>query len=237
MTLKLYADRISQPSRAILIFCKINEIQFEEIKISLAELQHRTPEFLAVNPMGQVPAIVDGTFNLFESHAILIYLASAYPGVADHWYPADLFKRAELHSVLDWHHSNLRCGAAEYVFNTTLAPVFGLPVNPNAAAKAEKILTASLSKIESFWLKESGSFLLGANQPSIADLGMVCEIMQFEVLDEADRTRILGPHKKVQKWIEDTRNATNPHFDEVSEILFKVRAMIQEKQLAKDARN
>uniref|UniRef100_A0A7N0VIQ9 Glutathione S-transferase n=1 Tax=Kalanchoe fedtschenkoi TaxID=63787 RepID=A0A7N0VIQ9_KALFE len=180
MTLKIYADRMSQPSRAVIIFCKANRIHFEEIKIDLARRQQMSPEFREINPMGKVPAITDGKFKLFESHAILIYLACAFPGIADHWYPADLFKRAKIHSVLDWHHSNLRQGAAGYVFNSILAPAFGLPVSPKAAAEAEKVLSSSLSIIESFWLKGSGRFLVGSTQPSIADLSLVCEIMQLE---------------------------------------------------------
>ena len=71
--------------------------------------------------------------------------------------------------------------SAKFVLNTVLAPFLGLPPNPQAAAEAEKLLSKSLSKIESFWLKGSGRFLLGGNQPSIADLSLVCEIMQLEV--------------------------------------------------------
>ncbi|KAJ4712104.1 Glutathione S-transferase protein [Melia azedarach] len=231
MKLKVYADRMSQPSRAVLIFCKVNGINFEEIEVSLAKRQQLSPEFKEINPMKRVPAIVDGRFKLFESHAILIYLACAFPGVADHWYPNDLFKRAKIQSVLDWHHSNLRSGAAKFVLNTILAPLLGLPMNAQAAAEAEKILSSSLSKIESFWLKGSGRFLVGSNQPSIADLSLVCEIMQLEVLDEKDRTRLLGPHKKVQQWIEDTKNATRPHFDEVHKALFRVKERLQKQRL------
>ncbi|KAJ1384718.1 Thioredoxin-like superfamily [Sesbania bispinosa] len=39
---------------------------------------------LRINSFKKVPAIVDGRFKLVESHAILIYLASAFPGVPDH---------------------------------------------------------------------------------------------------------------------------------------------------------
>ncbi|KAK9927225.1 hypothetical protein M0R45_024418 [Rubus argutus] len=134
MKLKLYVYRMSQPARAILIFCKVNAIDFEEVQISIAKRQHLSPEFKKINPMGQVPAIADGKFTLFESHAILIYLACAFPGVADHWYPADLFRRAKINSVLDWHHSNLHRGVSTYVLNTVLAPALGLASNPQAAA-------------------------------------------------------------------------------------------------------
>lgn len=120
--------------------------------------------------------------------------------------------------------------SAKFVLNKKLAPALGLPLNPEAAAVAENILSSSLSKIESFWLKGSGRFLVGSNQPSIADISLVCEIMQLELLDEEDRTRLLGPHKKVQEWIESTRSATRPHFDEVHKVLFKVRENLQKQQ-------
>ncbi|KAK9927227.1 hypothetical protein M0R45_024420 [Rubus argutus] len=230
MKLKVYVDRMSQPSRAILIFCKVNRIDFEEVQINIAKGQHLSPEFKKINPMRQVPAIADGKFTLFESHAVLVYLACAFPGVADHWYPADLFRRAKINSVLDWHHSNLRRGAATYVLNTVLAPVLGLASNPQAAAEAEKILSSSLSKIESIWLKGNGKFLLGGFQPSIADLSLVCEIMQLELLDENDRSRILGPHKKVLEWIENTKTATRPHFEEVHQILYRAKTRFQEQR-------
>ncbi|KAF5478276.1 hypothetical protein F2P56_004851 [Juglans regia] len=226
MKLKVYADRMSQPSRAVIIFCKVNGIDFEEIKVELSKRQQLSAEFKEINPMGKVPAIVDGRLKLFESHAILIYLAGAFPGVADHWYPADVSRRAKIHSVLDWHHSNLRRGAASFVLNTVLAPALGLSLNPQAAAEAEKLLSTSLSIIESIWLKGNGRFLLGGFQPSIADLSLVCEIMQLELLSEEDRSRILGPHKKVQQWIQDTRNATRPHFDEAHNILHKVKTKL-----------
>lgn len=72
--------------------------------------------------------------------------------------------------------------SATYVLNSTLAPALGLPLNPDVAAKSEKILSASLAKIESFGLKGKGRFLLGSSQPSVADLSLVCEIMQLEVM-------------------------------------------------------
>ncbi|KAG9156509.1 hypothetical protein Leryth_006503 [Lithospermum erythrorhizon] len=181
----------------------------------------------AINPMKKVPAMVDGTFMLFESHAILIYLASVSPGIPEHWYPSDVLRRAKINSVLDWHHSNLRHGAFTFIFNSTIAPLLGLPLNLRAAAEGEKVLLTSLAHIESYWLEESGRFLVGSERPSIADLSLVCEIMQLMVLNDEDRNRILGPYKKVLKWIEDTKDATSPHFDEVHDVLNQVKEKLQ----------
>nr|GLL45186.1 glutathione S-transferase T1-like isoform X1 [Ipomoea trifida] len=231
MTLKLYVDRMSQPSRALLIFCKANGIEFEEVQIELFKGQHRTPEFGEINPMKQVPAMVDGDFTLFESHAILKYLACAN-NVADHWYPADLRERAKVDSVLDWHHANLRRGSVGYLLNSTFAPAFGLPFNLQAAAEGEKLLSASLNKIDSFWLQGNGKFLLGNTQPSIADLCLICEITELQVVDEKDHDRILSPFKKVLKWIEDVKEATAPHFEEVHTTLYNVKEMMKQQRSA-----
>ena len=68
-----------------------------------------------------------------------------------------------------------------YVSNTVLGPALGRPLNPEAAAEAEKVLLSSLSKLEDIWLNGDGHFLLGGFQPSIADLSLVCELTQLEV--------------------------------------------------------
>ncbi|OEL19939.1 Glutathione S-transferase T1 [Dichanthelium oligosanthes] len=236
--IKVYADRRSQPSRAVIIFCRVNRIDFEEVAVDLFKAQHLTPEFKKVNPMGQVPAIVDGRFKLFESHAILRYLASVFPGVADHWYPADLFARAKIDSILDWHHSNLRRGAATFVMHTALAPFLGLTPRPDAAKQAEKLLVQSLATIETVWLKGEAKFLLGSPQPSIADLSLVCEIMQLEVpaflilvhvLGDDARDRFLGGHEKILTWISNVKKATSPHFEEAHMFLFEVKGQMQSK--------
>ncbi|XP_023752055.1 glutathione S-transferase T1 [Lactuca sativa] len=225
MVLKVYADRLSQPSRSVLLFCKVIGIDFEEIQVEVLKNQRFSPEYKAINPMSQVPAIVDGHLKLFESHAILIYLSCSFPGVANNWYPSDVSKRAKIHSVLDWHHSNLHRGSVGLILNTIMAPK-GFPSSPQAAKEAEKILMKSLNKLETFWLKD-GSFLVGSSKPSIADISLVCDIMQLQLLSDKDFDRILSPYKKVVEWIQDTISATAPHFHEVHGLLFKAQKRIR----------
>jgi glutathione S-transferase len=69
----------SSNSRAIRSIWAIEEtgIDYEHVPTNFAE-QSKTPEYLAVNPNGRIPALVDGDLTLFESMAINLYLARTY---------------------------------------------------------------------------------------------------------------------------------------------------------------
>ena len=63
-------------------------LPYEQVKVSWTDGGTKKPEFLAVNPMGAVPALQDGKTNLFESLAINLYLAKKYG--AGKLYPASV---------------------------------------------------------------------------------------------------------------------------------------------------
>ncbi|KAF0802693.1 glutathione S-transferase [Alcanivorax xiamenensis] len=58
------------------------------------------PEFLAMNPHGRVPVLRDGSTVIWESHAILRYLAARYGG--EFWWPSSLAERACRDGWMDW---------------------------------------------------------------------------------------------------------------------------------------
>jgi glutathione S-transferase len=88
------------PTRSIRVLWTLRElgVDFEFVDVNLMKDEHRRPEFLALNPAGKLPALVDGDFVLTESVAIVVYLAEKY---ADRGLlPADLESRAQTHRWL-----------------------------------------------------------------------------------------------------------------------------------------
>ena len=54
-------------------------VALDFVLVDLAAGQSRTPEFRALNPTGRTPVLIDGTFTLWESNAIMQYLAGLAP--------------------------------------------------------------------------------------------------------------------------------------------------------------
>lgn len=52
---------------------------YELVHVDLEKREHKTPAFLAINPAGKLPALVDGDTCLFECAAICLYLAEKFP--------------------------------------------------------------------------------------------------------------------------------------------------------------
>jgi glutathione S-transferase len=79
--LKLYGG---SRSRASIVHWYLEElgVPYEFVLLDMAVGEHRQDDFLAINPFGKVPAIVDGDLRLWESGAILLYLAEKYGKMA-----------------------------------------------------------------------------------------------------------------------------------------------------------
>jgi glutathione S-transferase len=73
---------------------------FEAVRLNFAEAEQRKPEYLAINPKGRVPALVERDWVLTENPAILAYIARRHPG-AGLW-PHDARDEARCLEWLAW---------------------------------------------------------------------------------------------------------------------------------------
>jgi glutathione S-transferase len=76
MTMKLYMNPLSPNVRRVRLTAAMLGLPLEEQPLDFAKGEHKRPEYLALNPNGAVPTLVDGVLILTESRAIMQYLAS-----------------------------------------------------------------------------------------------------------------------------------------------------------------
>lgn len=208
--MKLYTFHFSEPSNSVVHFLKENNIDCELVTVDLAKGEHKKPEYLKINPQGQVPTLDDDGFLLHESAAILIYLHEKFK-TKDHWYPSDLKKRAKVNQWLHWHHTHTRKAGNGIVFNSIWAPL--LFKKPPETFKAEVEagvveLKANLEVLEPT-LKQH-KFLVG-DEVSIADLLLAHELYPITAYKLYDWK---SSHPNVARWLEEVTKLSK--FREVS---------------------
>jgi glutathione S-transferase len=88
------------PTRSIRVRWTLQElgVDFESVTVDLVAGENRRPEFLAMNPAGKLPVLVDDDVVLTESVAIVLYLAEKYPD--RRLMPSDLAERAQVNRWL-----------------------------------------------------------------------------------------------------------------------------------------
>ncbi|KAL4150495.1 hypothetical protein PRNP1_009897 [Phytophthora ramorum] len=209
MPVKLYANLISQPSRAAEWAMRIKKLDHEFVVTDFGSATFTSPEFLAFNPNGLIPVLQDGDFSLFEGNAIMPYLAEKF-GWTD-LFPADVQAHAKVNQYLHWHHTNARL-----ITPKVLVPL--MHTKQNAATPDEAVLVkatpALLTKLaelmEKFLVKD---FVAESDHPTLADIAAYCEFVQVELMGIFDFSK----YPKLSAWLK--RMKTLPHHDEIHEPL------------------
>jgi glutathione S-transferase len=108
-------------------------VAVEHVRIDLGKGEHKTPGYLAINPNGKIPALVDGDTRLWEANAIMAHLAHAAD--SDLW-PRDVDRQIELTRWLSWDAWHFTRHGATLVFQHIIRPRF-LGADPEAKAVEE----------------------------------------------------------------------------------------------------
>lgn len=77
--MELYQWPMSHNARKARALARHLGTEVEEITLSMQDKDHKADSFLAINPMGQVPAIKDGDYSVWEAIAVLTYIAAQSP--------------------------------------------------------------------------------------------------------------------------------------------------------------
>ncbi|XP_076759225.1 glutathione S-transferase theta-1 [Xylocopa sonorina] len=225
MSLKLYYDLISQPSRALYIFLKVCNIPFEGKIINIARSEQLTPEYEKIHPFKQVPAIEHNGFNMIESVAILRYLCREF-NVADHWYPKESKSQLRVDEYLEWQHHNTRANCALYFRIKYLMPLLtGQSARKEKITEYENRMVKTLDDLENVWLKDK-NFLVGLDI-SIADILGACEVEQVRIAG-------YNPYEgrpRISSWLKKVEEKTSPYYQEAHMFVNKLAKKAEQDAL------
>uniref|UniRef100_A0A6P7FW11 Glutathione S-transferase 1-like n=1 Tax=Diabrotica virgifera virgifera TaxID=50390 RepID=A0A6P7FW11_DIAVI len=199
------------PSRNVLLAAKACGVELNLKYMDLMSGEQMSPEFLKLNPLHTVPTINDNGFVLFESRAIMTYLADQY-GKDDNLYPKDPKKRAIVDQRLYFDMSTMYGRLADYYYPVIFG---GASYDPE---KLEKIKEA-FSFLDQ--LIDNNDFAAGSNL-TLADLALASSVSTYELLGFD-----FSSYKNVVRWFEKAK-ATIPGYEEANaEPLQQFKALME----------
>lgn len=158
--IKLYDMPLSGNCQKVRMFLSMLGLDYEIVPVNTLAGEQKKPDYLAINPMGKVPALDDDGLVIWDSQAILVYLARKY-GSTD-WYPDDAVGMAAVQKWL--------CIAVNEMFNgcavARAIKIFDRPMDPEPA---KKLATATLGVLDAH-LQEND--WLACGRPTIADIAV-----------------------------------------------------------------
>lgn len=158
--MKLYHHPLSGHAHRTHLFVSLLGLPHELVEVDLMAGAHKTPEFLKLNPFGQVPVLEDDGVVIADSNAILVYLAKK-AGRGD-WLPEDPVGAA---AVQRW----LSVAAGEVAYGPAaarLVTVFGAKFN------AEEVIGRAHTLLARLESRLSGQDWLVGDHPTIADVAI-----------------------------------------------------------------
>ena len=179
--MQLHGYWSSNPMKVRLALAELGE-PYEEVKVDLGSRENRQASYLAIHPRGQVPALVDGDSKVWESGAVLAWLAER----SGRLMPTDPASRAKAWSLLFYESAEFQGFASSHFGYHVVAPHFGFPRDEEGFAAAKQKIGRSLDLLQG-QLAE-GPYLCG--EFSIVDCAYA---PWFPVID-------LGSHPALAAW-------------------------------------
>ena len=162
--IQLYDYELSSSCYKIRLFLKLLSLEFEILPVGFFPAEeHKKPKFLSINPLGQLPVLRDGDYQIRDSQAILVYLASKYDS-QDTWYPKEPEILGKISMWLSFAGGEIMNASAARLHDVLRYP-YDIDKIRAAAHRAFTVLDDHLVEQEI-----SGSNWITATHPTIADI-------------------------------------------------------------------
>lgn len=181
--MKIYHSRQSGNAYKAQLLASLLNLEHELVPVDLRSGESRSQAFLELNPRGQIPVLVDGDVTVWDSQAVLVYLARRY---GEAWLPTDPAPMAEVMQWMAVSENELLFGLARARAVKRFGRAFDLESCQSYGRGALEIMNAHLADRE--WL--------AVGRPTIADVACypyVALAPEGEV--------VLDPYGNVLAWM------------------------------------
>ncbi|MGW8324021.1 MAG: glutathione S-transferase family protein, partial [Thermodesulfobacteriota bacterium] len=173
--LKIYGADLSSPSSKVRFVANELGLEYEYKAVNLVSGENRSEGHLKLHPAGKVPVIDDDGFVLFESNAIVRYLATKSESPL---YPGGLKQRALVDQWSDFVSHHIGTALGRVLFNRVFAPFLGQKVDEGAVAENLSFLERFLPVVDAP-LKEQR--YLAGGELTLADFSLLAALDPAEV--------------------------------------------------------
>ncbi|XP_021280274.1 glutathione S-transferase F6-like [Herrania umbratica] len=196
--IKVHGSVLSTAAQRVLLCLYEKEVHFQFVPVNMGAGEHKSENYLSLNPFGQVPAFEEGDFKLFESRAITGYIAHEYtdkgtqlllPGSNKSMAVLTMWKEVEAYQFDP--------ASSKLVWELYLKPFFGTATDSAVVEENEAKLAKVLDVYES---RLSQSKYLACDYFTLADLHHLPNI-QYLLGTPVKRLFDSRPH--VSAWVAD----------------------------------
>lgn len=190
---KLYDFALSGNSYKARLMLSLLGLEYELIPVNQQEGEHKSAQFLKLNPLGQVPVLIDGDVIIRDSQAFLVYLARRYGG--EDWLPMNAESMSKVMQWLSCAANEIQNGLAAARRHFLMNAQLDVDLAQQKAYQTLQILNAHLS--DRSWLECGSASLTQEVRPTIADIAC------FPYVGLAADGKIsLANYPHVNAWIE-----------------------------------
>ncbi|XP_054819157.1 glutathione S-transferase F9-like [Prosopis cineraria] len=197
MAVKVYGPTYASPKRVLLCLIE-KEIDFEVVLLDIFKGEHKHPDFLKLQPFGQLPLIQDGDYTLYESRAIIRYYAEKYKSQGTDLLGKTIEDRGLVEQWLEVEAQSFHPPVYNLVLHALFAPILGTPSDPKVIQESEEKLGKVLDIYEE---RLSKSKYLAGDFFSLADLSHLP--FGHYLVNQMKKGYMIRDRKHVSAWWDD----------------------------------
>jgi glutathione S-transferase len=190
--MKLYTFPPSPNSLRVVALADQLGIPLEQVFVDLTKGEQLKPDFIRMNPNHMIPTLKDGDFVVWDSTAIMYYLAESKPGSGV--IPDNVQQRAKLHQWVAWNNAHLSPACAVYTYERLVKSILKLgEPDANELARADERFHRFAQVLDD--QLKNGDFLVGRTL-SLADHHVVAQFAHAQAGGYP-----MQKYRNIQNWV------------------------------------